>query len=158
MQARHIKTEVRELIEDYVHVLDDEKYEQWPDLFTERCAYRVVTRQALGLGYPAGLITCNSRGMLQDRVNSLRKANIYEPHRYRHLLGPTRMLGADAEGRQRARTGFAVLRIMQDGQTDLFLSGIYEDLVELAPEGPRFVERIVALDSSKVDTLIVLPV
>ncbi len=36
---------------------------------------------------PAGVMWANSRGMLLDRVTSLRQANIYEPQSYRHILG-----------------------------------------------------------------------
>ena len=29
--------------------------------------------------------------MLKDRVLALRRANIFEPHRYRHIVGPIRV-------------------------------------------------------------------
>ncbi|MDX3906932.1 MAG: aromatic-ring-hydroxylating dioxygenase subunit beta [Pigmentiphaga sp.] len=158
MDLQQAKAAIRDLIETAVHVIDDERYEDWPELFAEQCSYRIVTREGLERGHLIGVMACGSRGMLRDRVNSLRKANIYEPHRYRHLLGPTRVLDPRDEGPLRARTGFALVRIMQDGRSELFLSGVYEDSIELSSEGSRFLERRVVLDSPRIDTLIVLPV
>jgi len=146
------------LINDYVFCIDDGRYEDWPELFVDACRYRIATRESEDRGLPIGILYCSSKGMLLDRVAALRKANIFEPHRYRHLLGPTRFLGTDDDGMHRAVTGFAVIRIMQNGTTDLFLSGQYEDRIQVAEETARFKERAVVLDSKKVDTLIVLPV
>ena len=36
-------------------------------------------------GLPIGLIHCDNKRMLRDRVMSLRHANIYEEHSYRHM-------------------------------------------------------------------------
>lgn len=149
---------IQALINDYVFCIDDGRYEDWPSLFVDDCKYRIATRESEDRKLPLGILYCSSKGMLLDRVSALRKANIFEPHRYRHLLGPTRFLGTDDDGMHRATTGFAVIRIMQNGTTDLFLSGQYEDRVELDGEAARFKERAVILDSKKVDTLIVLPV
>ena len=33
-----------------------------------------------------GWVFCDSRGMLQDRVVAHRTANLYAPHRYRHIV------------------------------------------------------------------------
>lgn len=146
------------LIHDYVFCIDDGRYEDWPELFVDTCRYRIATRESEDRNLPLGILYCSSKGMLSDRVSALRKANIFEPHRYRHLLGPTRFLGTDDDGMHRAVTGFAVIRIMQNGTTDLFLSGQYEDRIQLEGEAARFKERAVVLDSKKIDTLIVLPV
>ena len=42
------------------------------------------------------MIFANSRGMLRDRVASLREANIYERHVYRHFLGQPWIVSQDA--------------------------------------------------------------
>ena len=49
-------------------------------------------------GLPASVIFCDNRGMLIDRVTSLRTANIYQPHQYRHIVSGTRMGASHAIG------------------------------------------------------------
>jgi 3-phenylpropionate/cinnamic acid dioxygenase small subunit len=94
--------------------------------------------------------------MLRDRVAALRQANIYERQAYRHVVGLPAILG-ETDGAIRTETPFLVVRIMRDGRMDLFATGRYLDL--LAEDGGtwRFRERVVVCDSSRVDTLLALP-
>ena len=55
--------------------------------------------------------------MLQDRVSALRKANIYERQRYRHIVGLPVVLGQDG-GAATVETPFLIVRIMRDGAMD----------------------------------------
>jgi anthranilate 1,2-dioxygenase small subunit/terephthalate 1,2-dioxygenase oxygenase component beta subunit len=98
----------------------------------------------------------DSRGMLQDRVAALRRANIYERQSYRHIVGMPALLG-EADGAQRAETPFLVVRIVRDGAMDIFATGRYLD--RLVEEGGalRFRERLVVCDSSRFDTLLAIP-
>ena len=94
--------------------------------------------------------------MLTDRVMALRKANIFEPHHYRHIVGPTRVVSVHG-GVAEVRSNFLVVRIMHDGGTQLFATGRYLDRVDIASAPYRFIERTVVLDSHKIDTLLVIP-
>jgi len=58
-----------------------------------------------------------------------------------------------------ARTSFMVVRIMHTGETTMFVTGRYDDRIRLdGPEGPRFVEKTVVLDSRRIDTLLAIPI
>jgi hypothetical protein len=46
---------------------------------------------------------------------------------------------------------------MYTGEAELFASGKYLDLIALDNDGPRFAERLVVLDSRRIDTLLVYP-
>ena len=52
---------------------------------------------------------------------------------------------------------FLAARIMQDGQSSLFATGRYLDRIDVSATPLRFVERLVILDSPKIDTLLVIP-
>ena len=80
------RLELEQLYTDYVHCLDADELEHWPDFFTEDCFYRITSAENYEAGMPLGLIHATSRNMLKDRVSALREANIYEPQRYRHLV------------------------------------------------------------------------
>jgi anthranilate 1,2-dioxygenase small subunit len=146
---------VQGLLTRYVRAIDDDRLEEWPNLFAERCLYKVTTAENHAQGLPAGSIFCNSRGMLQDRVQSLRKANVYEPQRYRHLLSAIQVTGEHG-GIAEVESDFLVVRTMENGSTMLFATGRYLDRIALRPT-PLFEQKIVVCDSTRIDTLLAIP-
>jgi 3-phenylpropionate/cinnamic acid dioxygenase small subunit len=104
------------------------------------------------------LIYATSRAMLRDRVRSLRDANVYESQRYRHVIGPP-VIEAGEGGLVRARSSFMVARIMHTGETVVFATGRYDDRIMIDGQAaPRFVEKVVVLDSGRIDTLLAIPI
>jgi anthranilate 1,2-dioxygenase small subunit len=140
----------------YARCIDNGNLEAWPDFFEESCTYKITTADNHNAGLEAGVIFANSRGMLRDRVASLREANIYERHVYRHFLGQPWIL-SKRDGEVRSETSFFVARIMRDGTTDVYATGRYIDVYGLSGDTPKLRERIVVCDSSRFDTLLALP-
>ena len=136
--------------------LDDDRLEDWPDFFAEDCLYRVTSAENMREGYEASLIFLNSKGMVRDRVSALRTANIYERHAYRHVLGQPSVLSSEGESVS-TETSFMIARIMRDGKTDLFATGRYIDVWLRAGTSVTLVSRVVVCDSSRIDTLLALP-
>jgi anthranilate 1,2-dioxygenase small subunit len=147
---------IAELIAAYADCIDDDRLEEWPDFFADNCRYLLTDRESHEAGLKHGIIYCASRGMLVDRVTSLRRVLMFEAHRYRHLVGPTRILSLDAKTAE-TRSNFFVARIMHTGETSLFATGRYLDRIDVSQTPYRFVERLVVLDSQKIDTLLVIP-
>ena len=75
----------------YADCIDDDRLEEWPDFFVENCRYLITSRESHAAGLRHGIIYAASRGMLTDRVMAMRRANIYEAHRYRHIVGAVRI-------------------------------------------------------------------
>jgi 3-phenylpropionate/cinnamic acid dioxygenase small subunit len=151
-----VRLAVMDLLAHYVDVIDEGRLEAWPELFTEECRYLVTSQESYEEGLPHGVIYADSRGMLRDRVSALREANIYEPQRYRHLVGPIWIEG-ETETTVRARSNFLVIRIMHTGDSMLFASGVYRDRIDISRTPYQFMERIVVTDSHKIDTLLAIP-
>lgn len=151
-----VRLGIHELIAAYAECIDEDRLEEWPDFFVEKCHYLITSRQSHEAGYRHGVVYAASRGMLKDRVLALRRANIFEPHRYRHIVGPIR-IGKIENGVAEVRSNFIAVRIMHDGETSLFAAGRYLDQIDIAAEPYRFFERLVILDSQKIDTLLVIP-
>jgi 3-phenylpropionate/cinnamic acid dioxygenase small subunit len=104
-----------------------------------------------------GLIYADTRGMLEDRISSLRKVNIYESQRYRHIVGLPVVLG-EKDGEAETETPFLIVRIMREGQMDVFATGCYRDRIKPDASGAlRFSQRIVVCDSRRFDTLVAIP-
>jgi anthranilate 1,2-dioxygenase small subunit/terephthalate 1,2-dioxygenase oxygenase component beta subunit len=141
---------------EYANAIDSDALEQWPAFFTEDCRYRITHIENEREGLPAGIVYADSRAMLEDRVASLRLANIYERQRYRHLMGVPLVESADATGAV-ARTPFMVARIMATGETMLFATGVYQDRFVLADGKLLLAERVAVCDSTVTDTLLALP-
>ena len=85
-----VREAIEELLADYAEAIDDNALERWPGFFTDDGEYQIITRESHDAGLPIGILYCDSRAMMEDRVLALRTANIYEPHSYRHLLGRPR--------------------------------------------------------------------
>ena len=151
-----LQLKVENLLARYVHVLDDDRLEEWPGLFVEKGLYRITTAENFERKLPLSIILADSRAMLRDRVSALRHANIYEAQRYRHSVSSTLVerVGTDSV---RATSNFQVARIMHTGETVLFASGRYLDRIRFDRGTVRFEERIVVLDSRSVDTLLAIP-
>ena len=151
------RLELDQLYADYVHCLDADELERWPDFFTEDCFYRITSAENYQAGLPLGLIYATSRDMLKDRVSALRQANIYEPQRYRHLVSSIKIVG-DTAGVLDLVANFLVVRTMQDGDMTIFGAGCYVDQVQRDGDNWKFARKIVVLDSRQIDTLLAIPI
>lgn len=141
---------------DYCRCIDGGNLESWPDFFDDDSVYRITTADNHCQGFPAGVISATSRNMLIDRVTALRQASVYERHRYRHILGQPVILAQSDDGAT-AETSFLVVRIMRDGTTEIYATGVYLDRYRVSGTGLKIAERIVVCDSSRFDTLLALP-
>ena len=137
-----------ELNAAYAAAIDQDRLEAWPDFFTDDCLYKITSAENHNRGYAAGIIYADSRAMLRDRVTALRTANIYE----RQQLPPYRRPSGYRLSGVTAETPFLVARIMRDGRTDLFATGVYRDVLVEDAGDLRFAERIVVVRAASSST------
>jgi anthranilate 1,2-dioxygenase small subunit len=151
------RLEIMDLLATYVEVIDDDRLEEWPQLFVEDCLYKIVPRENMvnGEGFP--LMICDNQKMLRDRVTSLRHANIYPPIMYRHFMSAIRMAYCDSDTVEVA-ANYLILNTDIFGETHVFQTGRYQDVVVKTPEGWRFKSRIAIYDTARVQTLLAFPV
>jgi len=140
----------------YARCIDDGRLEEWPNFFVDECKYVITTDQNYRQGLEAGVIWADSRAMLQDRVTSLREANIYGPHKYRHILSAPFILNEE-NGEVQSEASFLVVRVIDDGPMDVFAVGRYVDRYVINGDDVRLKERIVVCDSSEFHTLLAIP-
>jgi anthranilate 1,2-dioxygenase small subunit len=148
---------ISRLMMEYVHAIDNDEVERWPDFFTEEGIYQIIPRSEYEQGRLIGIWYCEHRGMFEDRVSAYRSVNVYEPHVYRHVIGPTEVVQADGSA-YHTQTSYLLVRTMHDGTMMLFSAGRYVD--EVVCEGPsaRLRKRVVVTDSACYDTLVVIPI
>ena len=153
-QSGFVIEKISELHARYAHALDDDRLEDWPDFFTEKGVYRIVTAENEARGLPLPVMYAEGRAMLNDRIASLRHANIYEPQRYRHMVSAV-LVERESDRLIKSTANFLVVRIMDNGENLLFASGRYVDQITV-PE-LKYAERVVICDSRRFDTLLAIP-
>jgi anthranilate 1,2-dioxygenase small subunit len=154
--ASVVQSQARRLIVDCAYTIDAGALSDWPKFFTDPCLYRITTRQNEEMKMPLSIMLCDNQAMLYDRVEAIEKANVFEPHYYRHILSDSRVLDSLNDA-IRMETSFICVRTMLDGRQGLFTAGRFVDEIVSDKESCRFRSRTVILDSSQVDTLIAIP-
>jgi anthranilate 1,2-dioxygenase small subunit len=151
-----LRSRIEAFMADYIHTIDADRLETWPDFFTDDAVYRVCTRENHDRGLPLSVMSCSGRGMFRDRISALRTANVYEPHVYCHVIGAVRILESLPQ-RVRTESNFQVVRTMVDGSMSIYACGRALDTFSVENETLKLAERIVILDSRQIDTLLVIP-
>ncbi|MGP3656747.1 anthranilate 1,2-dioxygenase small subunit AndAd [Burkholderia gladioli] len=141
----------------YLGHLDNNRLESWPEMFTEECLYEIVPKENADLGLPIGIIHCSNRRMLRDRVVSLRHANIYDAHTYRHMTSGLTILTVRGEEID-TESNYVVVQTKSDGESHVYQAGRYFDTVVRTPEGLRYRAKRVIYDTSRVQTLLATPI
>jgi anthranilate 1,2-dioxygenase small subunit len=144
---------VCDLLAEYGALIDTAKFDEWLDLFAAECRYQIIPRENFDRGLPAGLVFCDSRAMLEDRIRALREANKYNIHTDRHVIGLPRIF----EDGLALEAPFAVFQTDQEGGTRLFATGLYRDRLEILGRGLKIRDKLVLLDTFAVPSLLATP-
>jgi len=145
-----------DLFATYGALIDAAEYDAWLALFAVTCTYRIVPLENYERGLPAGLVYCDSRAMLEDRIRALREANKYNIHTDRHLIGLPRLVG-EAGDATLVEAPFAVYQTDQEGETRLFAAGLYRDRIVVEAGSLKFRDKLVLLDTFAVPSLLATP-
>jgi anthranilate 1,2-dioxygenase small subunit len=156
MEDMVLRSRIEAVMADYVHAIDADRLETWPDFFTDNANYRVCTRENFELGLPLSVMSCMGRGMFCDRISALRTANVFEPHVYCHVISALRILQREYD-HVKTESNFQVTRTMVDGAMAIFACGRSLDTFFVGCDEIKLSERIVILDSRQIDTLLVIP-
>jgi anthranilate 1,2-dioxygenase small subunit len=149
--------ELSELQGRYVSALDDGRLEEWPKFFTEDCRYEIIPKENFDQGLPAPVIYCRNRKMLRDRVISLRNANIFEGHTYRHMTSGL-VISEVNENTVTTTSSYVVVITGQTGDSNIYQAGSYHDEVVLVDGVWLYRSKRVVYDTLRVQTLLATPI
>jgi anthranilate 1,2-dioxygenase small subunit len=152
-----LRLEIQALLDRYIDVIDNDRLEEWPELFVEDCLYEIIPRENEDAGLPAPVIRCDNRRMLRDRVISLRNANIFSPQTYRHFLSGL-VIGANDDQAVEFTCNYLVINSNQAGQSLVYQTGRYLSRVVKSDAGWRFASKRCVFETSRVQTLLALPI
>jgi anthranilate 1,2-dioxygenase small subunit len=153
----HIRFRLIDLMAEYCMAIDENRLEDWVELFDEACDYRIVTRENVEQDLPNVLMWCDNKNMLRDRVESYREVNLYNPHYDRHVLGPLRFIGHENLV-WRFDASYSLFQTELEGASRLFSVGRYR--VEALVEGDvaRLKSVTVIADTGLVPSLLATPI
>lgn len=157
MDKYRLRLELGELQDRYINTLDTNRLEEWPELFVEDCLYEIMPKENEDMGLPIPLIRCDSRGMLRDRVISLRHANIYEAHTYRHMVSGLECALVDAKTAD-MQSNYLVVKTGLNGESGVYQVGRYIDRVVMTEDGWRYKTKRAIYDTLRVQTLLATPI
>ena len=156
MNAGELRLALEELYAAYIGCLDEERFEEWPDFFTDPCLYKIVPRENFERGLPLATWLCESRGYLLDRVASIRRTAMYAPRSIRRMVSAIRVLGWDG-GALQVRANYLALETLQDELTRVFNTGQYRDTVVVEHGRLRFRDKVCVFDSALVPNSLIYP-
>ena len=148
---------VLDLLAEAALRLDADDLENWVDCFADDASYKVLSRENVARNLPLPLFRCDNKGMLRDRVLSLRKANVTNPHRDCHVAGLPR-IASGTDGIVTAQSSYALYQTDSEGVSRLFSVGSYHDRIRVTDGRARFVDRTVIVDMFSVPTMLSTPI
>lgn len=159
--SRTVSVEDRLRIEDlyarYAACLDDRRFEEWPELFTDECSYRLVPRENYDRGLPLATLAFESKGMLRDRVYAVTETLFHEPYYTRHLVSGFVVRADDGVG-FRVQANYVVIRTKAGALSEVYNAGRYVDHVVDDGGALRFREKICVFDSELIPNSLIYPI
>lgn len=157
LETLKLAHELQTLYADYCACIDERRFEEWPEFFTEDCVYKVIPRENYDRGLPLATLAFESRGMLKDRVFGATQTLFHAPYHQRHIVSGVRVKSVD-DGVVRAEANYLVIRTRSDELSEVFNAGRYVDIVAREPDRLRFRERLCVFDSELIPNSIIYPI
>ena len=159
IEALLLHKEVEDFNTAYAAALDEQRLEDWAEMFTDDASYVVISRENADRGMPVGLIYCENKGMIHDRAFALKNTEMFAPRYLRHIVGNLQVLGAEPNGEIRARANYVVVQVLFDRpDAKLHQVGVYHDRFRRVGDHLRLAERRCVYDNLLVDNALCLPV
>jgi salicylate 5-hydroxylase small subunit len=146
-----------ELYAAYAACLDDERFGDWPEFFTEDCQYRIVPRENYDSGLPLSIVDLHGKGMLRDRVYGVESTLFHGPYYQRHIIGLPRITGHEGDAID-VEANYLVIRTKRDLPSEVFNAGRYVDRLVDGGEGVKFQRKICVFDSELIPNSLIYPI
>jgi salicylate 5-hydroxylase small subunit len=150
------RDEITAFYADYAACLDEARWSEWPDFFTDDCLYLLQARENFERGLPLATLRFESKAMLQDRVFAITETLFHQPYYQRHVIGP---LGIKQHADLvEVKASYAVYRTKPSSVSEVFNVGAYRDeLVRDAQGALKFKAKRCIFDSELILNSIIYP-
>ncbi|MEO0419403.1 MAG: aromatic-ring-hydroxylating dioxygenase subunit beta [Pseudomonadota bacterium] len=147
---------VADLYSDYAAALDEQRYQDWLDLFTEDCRYTVQPRENFDAGLPLATLRLESRAMLKDRVHGVTETLYHAPYYQRHIIGGPRL--RERDGSIEVEANYIVVRTHSDQPSDILSTGRYIDKLFVDAGSLLFAQKLCVFDTELIPNSLIYPI
>jgi anthranilate 1,2-dioxygenase small subunit len=159
IEALLLHREIEAFNTAYAAALDEQRLDDWAEMFTDDAFYVVISRENADRNMPVGLIYCENKGMIHDRAFALKNTEMFAPRYLRHIIGNLQVLGEEPNGDIRARANYVVVQVLFDRpDAKLHQVGVYHDRFRRVGDRLKLAERRCVYDNLLVDNALCLPV
>jgi 3-phenylpropionate/cinnamic acid dioxygenase small subunit len=143
----------------YLAALDRHDLNAWLDCFAQEASYTCITRENHDAGLPVALMLDDTRARLKDRVKFINEvwSGTFEDYATRHFMQRLKCTQG-AGGRVDVQTNFMVSYTNRRGGSDILVTGIYEDEIDLSGKEAYFTAKRAIMDTVTTPRYLVYPV
>jgi salicylate 5-hydroxylase small subunit len=152
-----LRMQISDLYAAYAACLDDGRYEEWPDFFTEHAWYRVVPRENHECGLPLSTLSLKGQAIMKDRIYGVQSTIFHAPYYQRHVIGLP-LFGEVEGGVCNVQANYVVLRTKRDAPAEILSTGRYIDRVENTESGLKFAQKFCVFDNDLIPNSLIYPI
>ena len=141
----------------YASALDEKRFDDWPEFFTEDGQYKLQARENFDRGLPLALIALESRAMMKDRVYGITQTIYHGPYYTRHIVSPARITLNEGNVIN-AVANYAVFRTRPGSISEVYNVGRYIDEIIKKGDSWKYRNRLCVYDSEMILNSLIYPV
>ena len=143
----------------YSHSLNDGLLEEWANFFTQDAFYSITARENYDANLPVGLVYCQGKDMMEDRVFALQKTAMYAPRHMRHFISNLHIDNINDDGSIVAGANYILMQTLYDyPESTVHQVGKFVDEFVYESDMLLLRKRICVYDNLLVPNDLVLPV
>jgi salicylate 5-hydroxylase small subunit len=152
-----LRQDIADLYSAYASCIDDERYDEWPDFFTEDAWYRIVPRENYERGLPLSTMSLKGRAMMRDRIYGAVSTIFHAPYYQRHIINSPVIIKDDEEGIV-SRANYAVFRTKRDAMSEIYNVGQYLDIIKIEFGKLKFAQKFCVFDNDLIPNSLIYPI
>jgi salicylate 5-hydroxylase small subunit len=152
-----LRQDIADLYAAYAACLDDGRYDEWPDFFTEDAWYRVVPRENYERGLPLSTMSLKGRSMMKDRIYGVTSTIFHAPYYQRHVIGLP-LVTTIGNKIFSIQANYCVFRTKRDCVPEIYNVGQYVDVIENVGGALKYSQKFCVFDNDIIPNSLIYPI
>jgi salicylate 5-hydroxylase small subunit len=153
----NLRHRVHDLYAAYASCLDDGRYGDWPEFFTDDAWYRVVPRENHERGLPLSTLSLKGKAMMKDRIYGVESTIFHAPYYQRHMIGLPK-ISAIYDNQLEVEVNYSVIRTKRDVPAEIYNIGRYLDKIYIGETGLLFCQKFCVFDNDIIPNSMIYPI
>lgn len=155
--SSELRARIVDLYAAYGDCIDAERFDEWPEFFTDNAWYRIVARENYDRDLPLSIQSLKGKAMMKDRVYGTTSTIFHAPYYQRHIISLP-IISQSNDGVISVRANYVVIRTKRDMSADVYNVGRYID--EVIEEGGslKYQKKFCVYDNDLVPNSLIYPI